>query len=155
MNPEDEKIVRMLRESRVVAVVGASPNPARDSHDVMAFLQRRGYRAIPVNPACREPEILGEKVWPRLSDVPERIDLVDVFRRSEVAGQAVDEAVEIGARFVWLQLGVIDERAAARAEAAGVPVVMNRCPKIEIPRLLDAQAVDPQAIGQGAVDPAD
>ena len=137
MNPEDEKIVRVLRESRVVAVVGASPNPERDSHDVMAFLQRRGYRTIPVNPACHEAEILGEKVWARLSDVPERIDLVDVFRRSELAGEAVDEAVEAGARFVWLQLGVIDERAAARAEAAGVPVVMNRCPKIEIPRLID------------------
>ncbi len=137
LDPEDEKIVRVLRESRAVAVVGASPNPLRDSHDVMAFLQRRGYRTIPVNPACREAEILGEKVHARLSDVRERIDLVDVFRRSELAGEAVDEAVEVGARFVWLQLGVIDERAAARAEAAGVPVVMNRCPKIEIPRLID------------------
>jgi predicted CoA-binding protein len=144
---EDDKILRMLHESRVIAVVGASPDPARDSHGVMAYLQRHGYRTIPVNPACREPEILGEKVWPRLSDVPERIDLVDVFRRSEHAGAVVDEAVEAGARFVWLQLGVIDESAAARAEAAGVPVVMNRCPRIEIPRLLEPQAIDQPAPG--------
>ena len=137
MSDADAKIERVLRESHVVAIVGASPSPARDSHDVMAFLQSRGYRTIPVNPVCEETEILGERVHRSLDEISEPVDLVDVFRRSELAGEVVDEAVRIGARFVWLQLVVIDEDAAARAEAGGVPVVMNRCPKIEIPRLID------------------
>lgn len=136
MSPEDAKIVRVLRESKTIAVVGASPDPTRDSHEVMAFLRERGYRTIPVNPVCDETEILGERVVRSLAEIDEPVDLVDVFRRSEFAGEIVDEAVRIGARFVWLQLGVVDEDAAARAEAAGVPVVMDRCPKIEIPRLL-------------------
>lgn len=136
MSSIDEKIRRVLTEAKTVAVVGASPDPARDSHQVMAFLQARGYRTIPVNPACEQTEILGEPVRRSLAAIPEPVDLVDVFRRSEFAGEVVDEALRIGARFVWLQLGVIDEAAAQRAEAAGVPVVMDRCPKIEIPRLL-------------------
>jgi predicted CoA-binding protein len=135
VSPDDAKIRRVLSESKTVAVVGASPNPARDSHGVMAFLQSHGYHTIPVNPACKATEIRGEPVLRSLAEITEPVDLVDVFRRSEFAGETVDEAVRIGARFVWLQLGVIDEAAAERAEAAGVPVVMNRCPKIEIPRL--------------------
>jgi predicted CoA-binding protein len=131
----DAQIRRVLEEARVIAVVGASPKPERDSHGVMAFLQSQGYRCIPVNPASREPEILGEKVYPSLADVPEPIDLVDVFRRSEQAGAVIDEAIAMGAGAVWLQLGVRDEAAAARAEQAGLGVVMDRCPKIEMPRL--------------------
>jgi predicted CoA-binding protein len=95
---EDDKIRRVLSESKIVAVVGASPNPARDSHDVMAFLQARGYRAIPVNPVCEETEILGERVRRDLAEIDEPVDLVDVFRRSEHAGEVVDEAVHNGAR---------------------------------------------------------
>lgn len=135
MIDDDAKIRRVLSESKTVAVVGASPDPARDSHDVMAFLQARGYRAIPVNPVCSETEILGARVRRSLAEIDEPVDLVDVFRRSEFAGEVIDDAVRIGARFVWLQLGVVDASAAQRAEAAGVPVVMDRCPKIEIPRL--------------------
>lgn len=133
--PPDELIREILNRTRVIAVVGASPRPERDSHEVMAFLQERGYRCIPVNPVAREPEILGEKVYASLADVPESIDLVDVFRRSEDAGTVVDEAVAVGARAVWMQLGVRDDAAAERGEAAGVAVVMDRCPKIEMPRL--------------------
>ncbi len=131
----DDVLRRVLESARVIAVVGASPNRARDSHDVMAFLQARGYRCIPVNPRSREPEILGETVYPTLADVPEPIDLVDVFRRSEDAGPVVDEAIAVGAAAVWMQLGVRDDEAAARGERAGLAVVMDRCPKIELPRL--------------------
>jgi predicted CoA-binding protein len=101
----------------------------------MAFLQAHGYRCIPVNPVARESEIRGEKVYASLAEVPEPIDLVDVFRRSEDAGAVVDDAIEVGARAVWMQLGVQDDAAAKRAEAAGLAVVMDRCPKIEMPRL--------------------
>jgi predicted CoA-binding protein len=135
MSSEDDKIRTMLLESRVVALVGASPSPERDSHNVMAFLQRRGYRVIPVNPRCEAREILGERVVARLEDIAEPVDLVDIFRRSDQAGAAVDSAIAIRARFVWMQLGVRDADAGARAEAAGLQVVMDRCPKIEIPRL--------------------
>ncbi len=131
----DALIRRVLEDARVIAVVGASPNPQRDSHGVMGFLQSRGYRCIPVNPASRELAILGEKVYASLAEIPERIDLVDVFRRSEQAGAVVDEAIAAGAGAVWLQLGVRDEQAAARAEQAGLGVVMDRCPRIEMPRL--------------------
>ncbi len=131
----DEKIRDLLTRSRVVAVVGASPRPDRDSHDVMAFLQSQGYRTIPVNPRAAGTEILGERVRASLSEIEEPVDLVDIFRNSEAAGEAVDEAIAIGAGAVWMQLGVINPEAAARAEQAGLEVVMDRCPKIEIPRL--------------------
>ena len=131
----DDRIRAVLEQARVIAVVGASPDPSRDSHGVMAFLQSRGYRCIPVNPASREPEILGEKVCPSLADLPEAIDLVDVFRRSEQVGMVVDEAIAVGAKSIWMQLGVRDDAAALRADAAGLAVVMDRCPKIEMPRL--------------------
>jgi uncharacterized protein len=101
----------------------------------MAYLQRHGYRAIPVNPNAAGATINGEIVHARLAEVPDPIDMVDIFRRSEAAGAVVDEAIAIGAKVIWMQLGVRDDAAAARAEAGGIKVVMNRCPAIEIPRL--------------------
>jgi predicted CoA-binding protein len=131
----DATIAEILKSSRTIAVVGASPNPERDSHRVMAYLQERGFRTIPVNPRSKDPEILGEKVYASLSEIPEPVDMVDIFRRSEEAGQVTDEAILIGAGVVWMQLGVVDQEAARRAEQAGLKVVMDRCPMREIPRL--------------------
>jgi len=125
----------ILESVRTIAVVGASPRRERPSHRVMAYLQRRGYRAIPVNPNATGSTINGEKVYASLAEVLEPVDMVDVFRRTEAAGGVADEAIAIGAKVVWMQLGVRDDAAAARAEMAGLKVVMNRCPAIEIPRL--------------------
>ena len=125
----------ILTGVRTIAVVGASPRHERPSHGVMAYLQRRGYRMIPVNPNAAGGTILGETCYATLEDIREPIDMVDVFRRPEAAGRVVDEAIAVGARVVWMQLGVRDDAAAARAEARGLKVVMNRCPAIEIPRL--------------------
>ena len=125
----------ILMEVRTIAIVGASPRPARPSHGVMRFLQRHGYRAIPINPFAAGSEILGERVYSSLADIREPVDMVDVFRRSEAAGAVVDEAIAIGAKVVWMQLGVRDAAAALQAEAKGLRVVMGRCPAIEIPRL--------------------
>src|SRR5207253_8423653 len=125
----------ILTGVRTIAVVGASPGRERPSHGVMAYLQRCGYRAIPVNPNASGTTINGEQCYGELAEVPEPIDMVDIFRRSEGAGAAVDQAIAVGARIVWMQLGVRDDAAAARAEMAGLKVVMNRCPAIEIPRL--------------------
>jgi predicted CoA-binding protein len=116
-------------------MVGASDRPDRPSHGVMRFLQRHGYRVIPVNPQIAGSELLGETVVADLHAIHEPIDLVDIFRRPLAAGEAVDEAIAVGAKAVWLQLGVINHEAAARAEAAGLKVVMDRCPAIDIPRL--------------------
>ncbi len=130
---EESTIRRVLEGMRTWAVVGASPSPLRDSNRIAGLLKSRGYRVIPVNPNC--DEVVGERAYPTLADVPEPVDVVDVFRRSEEAGRHVDEAIELGARAVWLQLGVIDHDAAERARAAGLDVVMDRCPAIELPRL--------------------
>lgn len=126
-------IERVLTDYRTWAVVGLSENPGRASHRVAAFLQSRGFRIIPVNPAA--DRILGEKAYADLASIPEPVDVVDIFRRSSRAGQHVDEAIGIGAQAVWLQLDVIDEEAARRARTAGLDVVMDRCPAIEYPRL--------------------
>jgi uncharacterized protein len=117
---------------RTWAVVGCSPNPARPSHGVARFLIDRGYDVIPVRPGT--DEVLGRRCHPSLREVPQPVDVVDVFRRSELAGTHVDEAIAVGAKAVWLQLGVIDDAAAARARDAGLLVVMDRCPAIELPR---------------------
>jgi predicted CoA-binding protein len=138
----DEDIKTLLEGVRTIALVGASDRPDRPSYGVMAFLQGRGYRVIPVNPQITGEHIHGEFVFRELSQIGERIDMVDIFRRPIAAGEAVDEAIAAGAKSVWLQLGVINEDAAARAEAAGLKVVMDRCPAIEIPRLGVARVAD-------------
>lgn len=120
-----EIVRQIIEECRTIAVVGLSSMQMRPSHGVAAFMQRHGYHVIPVNP--NESEVLGEKAYPSLADVPEKIDLVNVFRRSEEAGAAVDDAISVGARAVWLQEGVIDIAAAQRAVDAGLLVVMDRC----------------------------
>lgn len=133
--PETDEIRHVLEDLQTWAVVGCSADPWRDSHGVAQFLQQRGKTIIPVNPS--EEEILGERVYPDLASVPAEtaIEVVDIFRRSDQAGGHVDEAIAIGAKAVWLQLGVIDEAAARRARDAGLIVIMDRCPKIEWPRL--------------------
>ena len=125
----------ILTNARTIAVVGASPRRERPSHGVMAYLQRRGYRTIPVNPFAAGGTINGETVYASLAEVPEPIDMVDIFRQPDAAGAVADAAIAVGAKIVWMQLGVSDDAAAARAEAKGLKVVMNRCPAIEIPRL--------------------
>ncbi|RVT43683.1 CoA-binding protein [Sphingobium algorifonticola] len=132
---EDSAIAAVLERTRIVALVGASDRPDRPSHRVMQVLQRHGYRVIPVNPQLAGQVLLGETVVAALADIAVPIDLVDVFRNAEAASAIVDEAIAIGAKAVWMQLGVINTAAAARAEAAGLRVVMDRCPAIEIPRL--------------------
>lgn len=131
----DEDIAELLSEARTIAMIGASDRPDRPSHGVMRALQAHGYRVLPVNPNITGEHVLGEFVWRQLSQIGVPIDVVDVFRRSDAAGEAVDEAILSGAKAVWLQIGVIDEDAAARAEAAGLKVVMDRCIKIEMMRL--------------------
>ena len=132
-NPEE--IRQLLEETRTIAVVGASDRPDRPSYGVMRVLQDWGYRVLPVNPQITGEHVHGEYVWRELAQIGEPIDMVDIFRRPIAAGEAVDEAIAIGAKAVWLQLGVINEEAAARAEAAGLKVVMDRCPAIDLPRL--------------------
>ncbi len=120
-----ETIRRILDECRTIAVVGLSSDPSRPSHGVSGYMRLQGYTVIPVNP--NETEVFGEKSYPDLASVPEKIELVDVFRRSEEAGKAVDDAIAVGAKAVWLQEGVIDRDAAQRALDAGLLVVMDRC----------------------------
>ena len=131
----DEDIRELLTNARTIALVGASDRPGRPSNYVMKFLQDHGYRVLPVNPQITGEHIHGEYVWRELGQIGEPIDIVDIFRRPAAAGEAVDQAIAVGAKAVWMQIGVINAAAAERAEAAGLKVVMNRCPKIEIPRL--------------------
>lgn len=131
----DEDIKALLSSARTIALVGASDRPNRPSYAVMAALQRHGYRVIPVNPQITGEHVHGEFVFRDLAQLGDPIDIVDIFRRSDAAGEVVDQAIAVGAKAVWMQLGVIDHQAAARAEAAGLQVVMDRCPAIDIPCL--------------------
>ena len=131
----DEDIAELLQTARTIALVGASDRPDRASYGVMKFLQEQGYRVYPVNPRITGEHVHGEYVWRELAQIGEAIDIVDIFRNSAEAGAVVDEAIAVGAKAVWMQLGVIDEAAAARAEVAGLKVVMDHCPKIEFARL--------------------
>jgi hypothetical protein len=131
----DADIRDLLNGARNIALVGASDRPERASHDVMGVLQGHGYRVLPINPAITGAHILGEYVWDNLSQLGMQIDIVDIFRRSDAVGPIVDEAIKVGAKAIWMQLGVVNHAAAATAEAAGLQVVMDRCPKLEISRL--------------------
>ena len=141
MNAEDQLIADTLRSVRTIAVVGASSKPHRASYGVMRFLQAQGYRCFPVNPALAGQTLLGEQVYPDLKSIGHPVDMVDVFRNSTDAGPVVDEAIASGARVVWMQLGVLNAEAAERGCAAGLTVIMDRCPAIEIPRLAVARPV--------------
>src|SRR5919112_2006748 len=130
----DDEIAELLTNARTIAMVGASDRPDRPSYGVMKFLQGHGYRVIPVNPQITGEHVHGEFVWRELAQIGEPIDIVDIFRRPQAAGEAVDQAIFAGAKAVWMQLGVVNEDAAGRAEAAGLKVVMDRCIKIEVMR---------------------
>jgi predicted CoA-binding protein len=132
--PSDAELRQILTSIKTIALVGWSPKPDRPSHRVAAYLAGRGYRVIPVNPGQAGQTALGETVVATLAEAGP-VDMVDIFRRSEEAGSVVDEAIAAGARVVWMQLGVVDQAAADRASKAGLKVVMDRCPAIEIPRL--------------------
>ncbi|WP_188906276.1 CoA-binding protein [Aureimonas endophytica] len=133
----DDSLRRILRETRIIAMVGASPKPDRPSHGVLRYLLARGYRVFPINPGHAGELILGTVFLPDLASVPEPIDMIDVFRASSALGGLVEEALALAPppKVIWTQLGIRDDDAAARAEAAGIEIVMDRCPKIEIPRL--------------------
>src|SRR4051812_38535606 len=138
-NYPDALIARILRSVKTIAMIGASPNEARPSFFAMKYLLDKGFKMIPVNPGQAGKEILGQKVYATVSDLPAPIDMVDIFRNSEAAGPITDEVItnkdRLGVKVLWMQLGVINEDAAKRAEAAGLTVIMNRCPKIEYGRL--------------------
>lgn len=131
-------ITEILKETKTIALLGASPNPDRPSNGVMRFLLSKGYQVFPVNPGQAGKEIHGQKVYASLSDVPEPVDMVDVFRAAEYLDGVVEEAMALPQKpkVIWAQLGVRDDQAAAKAEAAGIKIVMNRCPAIEYPRLM-------------------
>ena len=132
---DDEYLTQILKDTKIIALVGASPKPHRDSHRVMAYLQSHGYKVIPVNPSIAGEQLLGEHVYGSLEDIPGHVDMVDVFRNSQAAAAVCDAAIRIKAKSIWMQLGVINGEAARRASDYGLQVVMDRCPKIEIPRL--------------------
>ncbi len=134
MTADDAEIAAILARVRTIAIVGASARPERPSHDVMRFLQQVGYRVIPVNPGLAGQTLLSETVAASLRDIASHVDMVDVFRASAEVGPVVDAAISVGANVVWLQLGVVNPAAAARARAAGLAVVEDRCPKIELLR---------------------
>jgi predicted CoA-binding protein len=128
----DNDIDTILNASRCIAVVGASDKPHRAAYGVMQVLQNSGYRCIPVSPRLAGKTLLGETVYATLGDIPDKVDMVDLFINSEAAGSLVDDAIAIGAKFIWMQLDVINEAAAERARTAGITVVMDRCPAIEL-----------------------
>lgn len=132
----DEEVVEILRSSKTVAVVGISHNEERDSHKVAKYLKEHGYKVIPVNPKYKE--VLGEPCYPDLKSVPEKIDVVDIFRNVEAIPGIVDEAIQIGAGAVWMQLGLIHNESAEKARQAGLKVVMNKCMKMEHHRLIES-----------------
>lgn len=132
-NPPDSIVREILAQPRRIAVVGCSPDPSRDSHRIARLLIERGHDVVPVNPTAAE--ILGRPCFASLRAIPDRVEMVDVFRRSDQVAAIVDEAIEVDAKILWLQLGVIDEASALRAQAAGLTVVMDRCPAIEYARL--------------------
>jgi predicted CoA-binding protein len=131
----DREITDLLTSAKLIAMVGASDRPDRASHGVMRYLQGRGYRVIPVNPQLVGQTIHGETVLATMSEIDEQIDIVDIFRNSAAAGAVIDDAIGVGAKAIWTQLGVYNDEGVARAEAAGLKAVVDRCPKIEIPRL--------------------
>ena len=133
---DDQKIKQLLTNAKTIALIGASPKEARPSYQVMAYLQGAGYKVLPVNPGQEGKQILGEKVFAKLSDIDISIDIVDIFRRAEFVGEIVDEAIKVKAGAVWMQLGIVNEGAAATAQQAGLDTVMNRCTKIEHARLI-------------------
>ncbi|ATO34064.1 hypothetical protein DZA65_03129 [Dickeya dianthicola] len=132
---QDSDIKAVLNQVKTIALVGASENPSRPSHGVMAYLLGQGYRVIPVSPRLAGQTLLGQTAYASLGDIPEPVDMVDVFRQPDAVFEVAQEAIAIGARVLWLQIGVINEAAAVLAHDAGLTVVMDRCPKIEIPRL--------------------
>jgi len=134
-NYDDKYILDVLKDAKIVAMVGASANWNRPSFFAMKYMQQKGFRVIPVNPGIAGKEILGETVAARLDEIQDPIDMVDIFRNSEAAGAVTDDAIKAGAKIVWMQLGVRNDEAAKRAEDAGLRVVMDRCPKIEFARL--------------------
>ena len=131
----DQKIKDILTSTKSIALIGASKNPERPSHRVMKFLINQGFDLYPVNPGLAGTELLGRPVYASLTDIDASIDMVDIFRKSDAVGPIVDEAIAIGAKVIWMQLAVINQAAADKAEQAGLKVLMNRCPAIEIPRL--------------------
>lgn len=134
---EEAVLRKMLTETKTIALVGASPKPERPSHYVMKYLLGKGYDVVPINPGLEGKELLGKQVYKSLTSIPKDIpvDMVDIFRNSESVPPIVEEAISIGAKSIWMQVGVVNEKAAELAKDAGMDVVMNTCPKIEIPRL--------------------
>ena len=132
---KETDIAEILTSTNTIALMGASDKPDRPSYRVMAWLLEQGYHVIPVSPKVAGKTLLGQKGYATLAEIPEKVDMVDVFRNSEAAWEVAQEAIAIGAKTLWLQLGVINEQAAVLARDAGLNVVMDKCPAIEIPRL--------------------